>query len=146
MVHLHIDHNVGGSVRKLNRVSNQVYKHLLHTVDVDFVNQILAFSRVDEILNQVNIFVFCLDFHDFYGLFNDFNEILSSVVRNQQLLLKQVSVEQVLNKELHHVGAVLNHFDLLLMHFVFHKEINQDVCKINYAVQRSHHLVRHVGG
>jgi len=64
LVHYHIDHNVGGSVGKLDRVSNQVYEHLLHTVDVDFVNQILAFSR-DETVNQVNILVLGLDLHNF---------------------------------------------------------------------------------
>jgi hypothetical protein len=71
---------------------------------------------------------------------------LSGVVGNQQLLLKQASVEQVLHKKFHHVGAVFYHLDLLLMYLVCSKEINQDVCEVNYAVQRRHHLVRHVGG
>ena len=71
---------------------------------------------------------------------------MSGVIGNQQLLFKQASVEQVLHKELHHVGAVFYHLDLFLMHLVCPKEINQDVCEVNYAVQRCHHLVRHVGG
>jgi len=146
LVHRHIDHNVGGSVGKLNRVSNQVYQHLLHTVDIDFVNETLAFCRIVEATNQVNIFVLCLDFHNFQGLFNDFNEILSSIVGDQQLLLKKASVKQILHKEFHHICAVFYHLSLLRTHFVCPKELNKDVCKINYAVERSHHLVRNVGG
>ena len=63
--HYQIDNNVGGSIGKLYCISNQVYEHLLHTVDVDLEKQILTFSRIAYTVNQVNIFVLGLDFHNF---------------------------------------------------------------------------------
>ena len=64
-VQYQIDNNVGGSVGKLYCISNQIYEHLLHTVDVDLEKQILTFGRIAHTVNQVNIFVLGLDFHNF---------------------------------------------------------------------------------
>ena len=64
-VQYQIDHNVGRSVGKLYCITDQVYEHLLHTVDVNLEQQILAFSRIAHTVNQVNISVLGLDLHNF---------------------------------------------------------------------------------